>query len=86
MKKNQLPKGSDDIIRALEEKGALTQIELISVIKEKNPRAIRYTVKTLLEKDFLIRHPNFDDMRSSLIHINKRNEGLQIKDTRSKKN
>ncbi|NPD88728.1 MAG: hypothetical protein HGN29_08380 [Asgard group archaeon] len=78
MSKNRLPKGSQNVIKTLENEGALTQRELISTISEENPRAIRYTIRTLLEKGILISHPNFEDMRSSLISINN-----QMKDIKS---
>lgn len=70
MPKNRLPKGYQKVIRTLEIEGALTQRDLISAINEKNPRAVRYTIRTLLEKGILTSNPNFEDMRSSLISIN----------------
>ncbi len=70
MSDKKLPKGSSEVIRVLENNGGLTQIQLINEFKERNPRSIRYTIRTLLKKDLLIERPNFEDMRSSLIYIN----------------
>ncbi len=70
MKELRLPKGSIDIIKALENRGGLTQIQLIDTLNDKKPRAIRYTIRTLLEKGLIIKRPNFEDMRSSIIYIN----------------
>ncbi len=70
MKRERLPKGSMEIIELLEENGALTQKEIIETFKLKNPRAIRYTVRQLLDRAFLVNRANFEDMRSLLIGIN----------------
>lgn len=70
MKRERLPKGSMEIIELLEENGALTQKEIIETFKQKNPRAIRYTVRQLLDRAFLVNRANFEDMRSLLIGIN----------------
>lgn len=70
MKRERLPKGSLEIIELLEENGALTQKEIIETFKQKNPRAIRYTVRQLLDRAFLVNRANFEDMRSLLIGIN----------------
>lgn len=70
MKRERLPKGSLDVIGLLEEKGALTQKEIIDSLKETKPRAIRYTVRQLLDRTVLVNRANFEDMRSSLIGIN----------------
>ena len=70
MKRERLPKGSLDVIELLEDKGALTQKEIIDSLKETKPRAIRYTVRQLLDRTVLVNRANFEDMRSSLIGIN----------------
>ncbi|MBY9000412.1 MAG: MarR family transcriptional regulator [Candidatus Heimdallarchaeota archaeon] len=70
MQRERLPKGSVEVIGLLEDKGALTQKEIIESLNEKKPRAIRYTVRQLLDRAVLVNRANFDDMRSSLIGIN----------------
>ena len=70
MKRERLPKGSIEVIDLLGEKGALTQKEIIDSLKETKPRAVRYTVRQLLERAILVNRANFEDMRSSLIGIN----------------
>jgi len=70
MKRERLPKGSLEVIGLLEEKGALTQKEIIDSLKQTKPRAVRYTVRQLLDRTVLINRANFEDMRSSLIGIN----------------
>ena len=70
MKRERLPKGSLDVLDLLGEKGALTQKEIIDSLKETKPRAVRYTVRQLLERTILVNRANFEDMRSSLIGIN----------------
>ncbi|MHA1200417.1 MAG: hypothetical protein ACTSQF_13925 [Candidatus Heimdallarchaeaceae archaeon] len=78
MKRERLPKGSLEVLDLLGEKGALTQKEIIDSLKETKPRAIRYTVRQLLERTVLVNRANFEDMRSSLIGINPEMElGLQ---------
>ncbi len=72
MKQAKLPKGSIEIIEALKKRGGLTQIQLIDTIDEKKPRAVRYIIKTLIEKNVLIKRPNFHDMRSSILYINEK--------------
>ncbi|TFG11032.1 hypothetical protein EU534_00265 [Candidatus Heimdallarchaeota archaeon] len=72
MNNKKLPKGSIQVIEILENKGGLTQIQLIDEFNDKNPRAIRYTIRTLLEMELLIRLPNFNDMRSSIFYINEK--------------
>jgi len=69
-KRERLPKGSLEIIQLLEEKGALTQKEIIENLKNRKPRAVRYTVRQLLEREILVNRANFEDMRSSLIGLN----------------
>lgn len=69
-KRERLPKGSLEIIELLETKGALTQKEIINNLKAKKPRAVRYTVRQLLDRSVLVNQANFEDMRSSLIGIN----------------
>jgi len=70
MKRERLPKGSLDVLGLLEEKGALTQKEIIESLKQTKPRAVRYTVRQLLDRAILVNRANFEDMRSSLIGIN----------------
>ncbi len=70
MKRERLPKGSIEVIDLLGEKGALTQKEIIDSLMETKPRAIRYTVRQLLDRTILVNRANFEDMRSSLIGIN----------------
>jgi Fe2+ or Zn2+ uptake regulation protein len=70
MKRERLPKGSLEVIELLEEKGALTQKEIIESLKQTKPRAVRYTVRQLLDRTVLINRANFEDMRSALIGIN----------------
>jgi len=70
MKRERLPKGSFEVLDLLKEKGALTQKEIIDSLKETKPRAIRYTVRQLLDRTILVNRANFEDMRSSLIGIN----------------
>ncbi len=70
MKRERLPKGSVEVIELLEDKGALTQKEIIDSLLETKPRAIRYTVRQLLERTVLVNRANFEDMRSSLIGLN----------------
>ena len=70
MKRERLPKGSVEVIELLEDKGALTQKEIIDSLIETKPRAIRYTVRQLLERTVLVNRANFEDMRSSLIGLN----------------
>jgi repressor of nif and glnA expression len=70
MKRERLPKGSLEVLDLLGEKGALTQKEIIDSLKETKPRAIRYTVRQLLDRTILVNRANFEDMRSSLIGIN----------------
>ena len=70
MKRERLPKGSLEVIDLLGEKGALTQKEIIDSLMETKPRAIRYTVRQLLDRTILVNRANFEDMRSSLIGIN----------------
>jgi hypothetical protein len=70
MQRERLPKGSLDVIELLEEKGALTQKEIIDSLKQTKPRAVRYTVRQLLDRAVLVNRANFEDMRSSLIGIN----------------
>ena len=70
MKRERLPKGSIEVIDLLGDKGALTQKEIIDSLKETKPRAIRYTVRQLLERTVLVNRANFEDMRSSLIGLN----------------
>lgn len=79
MKREKLPKGSLEVIDLLGEKGALTQKEIIDSLKETKPRAIRYTVRQLLDRTILVNRANFEDMRSSLIGINPEME-LGLKD------
>lgn len=70
MQRERLPKGSLDVINLLEEKGALTQKEIIDSLKQTKPRAVRYTVRQLLDRTVLVNRANFEDMRSSLIGLN----------------
>ena len=70
MKRERLPKGSLEVLDLLGEMGALTQKEIIDSLKETKPRAIRYTVRQLLDRTILVNRANFEDMRSSLIGIN----------------
>ena len=70
MKRERLPKGSLEVIELLEKEGALTQKAIIEKIDEKKPRAVRYTVRQLIERSILSVMANFEDMRSSLIGIN----------------
>jgi len=70
MKRERLPKGSLEVLDLLGVKGALTQKEIIDSLKETKPRAIRYTVRQLLDRTVLVNRANFEDMRSSLIGIN----------------
>jgi len=70
MKREKLPKGSLEVLDLLDEKGALTQKEIIDSLKETKPRAVRYTVRQLLDRTVLVNRANFEDMRSSLIGIN----------------
>ena len=79
MKRERLPKGSLEVIELLEEKGALTQKEIIESLMEKKPRAVRYTVRQLLERAVLVNRANFEDMRSSLIGLNPEME-MNLKD------
>ncbi|MHA1222514.1 MAG: hypothetical protein ACTSSG_03155 [Candidatus Heimdallarchaeaceae archaeon] len=79
MKRERLPKGSLEVIQLLEEKGALTQKEIIENFMEKKPRAVRYTVRQLLDRAILVNRANFDDMRSSLIGLNPEMD-LNLKD------
>ena len=79
MKRERLPKGSLEVLDLLGEKGALTQKEIIDSLKETKPRAIRYTVRQLLDRTILVNRANFEDMRSSLIGINPEME-LGLKD------
>ena len=79
MKRERLPKGSLEVLDLLGEKGALTQKEIIDSLKETKPRAIRYTVRQLLDRTVLVNRANFEDMRSSLIGINPEME-LGLKD------
>ena len=87
MQRERLPKGSLEVIGLLEDKGALTQKEIIESLKEKKPRAIRYTVRQLLDRAVLVNRANFDDMRSALIGINPEMD-MSLKDliTRTKVN
>ncbi|MHA1953733.1 MAG: hypothetical protein ACXAAM_01430 [Candidatus Heimdallarchaeaceae archaeon] len=70
MQRERLPKGSLDVIGLLEMKGALTQKEIIDSLKQTKPRAVRYTVRQLLDRAVLVNRANFEDMRSSLIGLN----------------
>ena len=70
MKRERLPKGSLDVIKVLHEEGNLTQKELIDRLNHIKPRAVRYTIRQLVERAILAPMANFDDMRSSLIGIN----------------
>ena len=70
MQRERLPKGSLDVIELLEQKGALTQKQIIDSLKETKPRAVRYTVRQLLDRAVLVNRANFEDMRSSLIGLN----------------
>jgi repressor of nif and glnA expression len=70
MQRERLPKGSLEVIELLKDKGALTQKEIIESLNEKKPRAIRYTVRQLLDRTVLVNRANFEDMRSALIGIN----------------
>jgi len=70
MQRERLPKGSLDVIELLEEKGALTQKDIIDSLKQTKPRAVRYTVRQLLDRAVLVNRANFEDMRSSLIGLN----------------
>ena len=74
MKSEKLPKGSKEIIELLEEDGGLTQKEIINKFNARNPRAVRYTIRQLMERKILVDRANFDDMRSSLIWLSP--EGL----------
>lgn len=79
MKRERLPKGSLEVIDLLGKKGALTQKEIIDSLMETKPRAIRYTVRQLLDRTILVNRANFEDMRSSLIGLNPEME-LGLKD------
>ncbi|MFW9852971.1 MAG: hypothetical protein ACFFDS_08510 [Candidatus Thorarchaeota archaeon] len=79
MRRERLPKGSVEVIELLEEKGALTQKEIIDNLKQTKSRAVRYTVRQLLDRTILVNRANFEDMRSSLIGINPEME-LSLKD------
>jgi hypothetical protein len=70
MQRERLPKGSLDVIELLEQKGALTQKQIIDSLKQTKPRAVRYTVRQLLDRSVLVNRANFEDMRSSLIGLN----------------
>lgn len=83
MQRERLPKGSLEVIGLLEDKGALTQKEIIENLNEKKPRAIRYTVRQLLDRTVLVNRANFEDMRSALIGINPEME-ISLKDLISK--
>ena len=71
MKKEGLPKGSIEVISLLENHGALTQKDIINNLESNKSRAVRYTIRRLVEKSILVYMANFEDMRSSLIAINK---------------
>ncbi len=79
MRRERLPKGSLEVIELLEDKGALTQKEIIDNLKETKSRAVRYTVRQLLDRTILVNRANFEDMRSSLIGLNPEME-LSLKD------
>jgi len=79
MRRERLPKGSLEVIELLENKGALTQKEIIDNLKQIKSRAVRYTVRQLLDRAILVNRANFEDMRSSLIGINPEME-LSLKD------
>jgi hypothetical protein len=85
LRKERLPKGSLEVIEILEEKGSMTQKEIISNLKHKNPRAVRYTVRQLAEMAILDLRANFEDMRSSLININKEMDEFFLELLNSKK-
>ncbi len=79
MRRERLPKGSLEVIELLEDKGALTQKEIIDNLKQIKSRAVRYTVRQLLDRTVLVNRANFEDMRSSLIGLNPEME-LDLKD------
>lgn len=79
MRRERLPKGSLEVIELLEDKGALTQKEIIDNLKQTKSRAVRYTVRQLLDRTILVNRANFEDMRSSLIGLNPEME-LSLKD------
>ena len=79
MRRERLPKGSLEVIELLEEKGALTQKEIIDNLKQTKSRAVRYTVRQLLDRAILVNRANFEDMRSSLIGLNPEMD-LSLKD------
>ncbi len=74
MRREKLPKGSLEVIKLLEKEGALTQKAIIERLKQMKPRSVRYTVRQLLDKSILSEIANFNDMRSSLIGLNKNKE------------
>ncbi|MHA1303106.1 MAG: hypothetical protein ACTSQE_06140 [Candidatus Heimdallarchaeaceae archaeon] len=74
MRRERLPKGSLEVIELLEKEGALTQKAIIDKLKQMKPRSVRYTVRQLIDRSILSEIANFDDMRSSLIGLNKKME------------
>lgn len=68
MKRRKLPRGGEDIIKVLDEKGPMTQKQILASV-EQPERTVRYGIRRLLEKGILKKMSNLSDMRSVYYYL-----------------
>ncbi len=68
MKRRKLPRGGEDIIRVLDEKGPMTQKQILASVDQPE-RTVRYGIRRLLEKGILKKMSNLSDMRSVYYYL-----------------
>ncbi len=61
--KSPLPPQSLQVLEYLRNMGSRTQREIIEELNLPT-RTVRYSIRRLLEKDFIVKQPNLNDMRS----------------------
>ncbi len=68
MKRRKLPRGGEDIIKVLDERGPMTQKEILRSVDQPE-RTVRYGIRRLLEKGILKKMSNLRDMRSVFYYL-----------------
>ena len=79
--RSPLPYAALRILEYLQQYGLRTQREIMNELNLPS-RTVRYAIRRLLEKNFIIKQPNLEDMRSMYYTINSNLNNLnEIKDT-----
>ena len=81
--KQPLPISALDIMEFLRTSGSKTQREII--VELKLPiRTVRYSIRRLLEKSYIIKQPNLHDMRSVYYAVSPRINNIDFEEVKRK--